>query len=61
MLLPERQTLAGKYVLSVRSRLDGMGKYSCPWRSQPRSHGQEYLPMPPKSDYTLNTYQASCQ
>ncbi len=37
-------------VFSVRSRLGGMGKYSCPWvrRGGSHPHGQEYLPMPPE-------------
>ena len=40
---------AGRYVFSVRSRLGGMGKYTCPWAVASHRHGQVYLPMPPNS------------
>ena len=47
-----------QYVFSVADELllGGMGKYSCPWAVPSHPHGQEYLPMPPRRDRTLNTY-----
>ena len=34
----------------------GTGKYSCPCRWDGTTHWQEYLPMPPSRDCTMNTY-----